>query len=72
MARIVYGIRKLKPMENMRGIMMSEMTCQNCLSDFDEDDIVWANAEGQIGNGLTIFNNFAWCVSCLPAEGDNV
>lgn len=43
-------------------------TCQNCLADFDEDDIVWANIEGQIGNGLNVFNNYAWCVSCLPAE----
>tara|TARA_R110000823_G_C15770733_1_gene484005 strand:+ start:516 stop:677 length:162 start_codon:yes stop_codon:yes gene_type:complete len=51
---------------------MSEQTCQNCLSDFDEDDIVWANAEGQIGNGLTVFNNFAWCVSCLPNEKEEV
>ena len=43
-------------------------TCQNCLLNFDEDDIVWANMEGQIGNGLTVFNNFAWCVPCLPSE----
>ena len=52
---------------------MSELDtapCHICSEWLAEDDIVWANDEGKIGNGLTIFNNFAWCVPCLPAEAE--
>jgi hypothetical protein len=49
-------------------LTMSEMTCQNCLSDFEEDDIVWADIEEDIQDGFKMFNNFVWCVSCLPNQ----
>lgn len=45
---------------------MSAYTCHKCLDDFSEDDIVWADEIGQLQR--EIGNNFAWCVSCLPAE----
>jgi len=48
-------------------------TCDKCKADFEEDDIVWANQEGQLLEGR---NNFAWCVPCLPAQevfcGDHI
>jgi hypothetical protein len=48
-------------------------TCDKCKADFEEDDIVWANQEGQLSEGR---NNFAWCVPCLPAQevfcGDHI
>ena len=38
-------------------------TCYKCLTDFEEDDIVWADKEGNIR-----WHYFAWCVECLPAQ----
>ena len=46
---------------------MSHYTCDKCKSDFDEDDVVWANSKGQLSKG---YNNFAWCVPCLPSQED--
>jgi len=40
-------------------------TCEKCKADFEDDDIVWANQEGQLSQGR---NEFAWCVPCLPAQ----
>jgi hypothetical protein len=46
-----------------------EIKCFICGDTLDEDDIVWADEEGQIGKEG---NDTAWCVSCLPAEkGEN-
>jgi hypothetical protein len=39
--------------------------CFICGYLLDEDDIVWADVEGQI---LKDGNDCSWCVSCLPAE----
>ena len=47
---------------------MSKYTCFVCADDFDEDDIVWANREGNVEQPT-----YAYCVPCLPAqkgEGD--
>ena len=44
---------------------MNQFTCENCKEDFEDDDILWANHRGQLSEG---FNNFAWCVPCLPAQ----
>jgi len=38
-------------------------TCYKCLADYDEDDIVWADKEGNVR-----WHYFAWCVECLPAQ----
>jgi hypothetical protein len=40
-------------------------TCHKCLTDFADDDIVWANESGQLSKGG---NNFVWCVPCLPEQ----
>ena len=42
--------------------------CFICGDTLDRDDIVWADGEGQIGKEG---NDTAWCVSCLPSEGDS-
>jgi len=42
-----------------------EIKCFICGDPLDEDDIVWADEEGQIGREG---NDTAWCVSCLPSE----
>jgi hypothetical protein len=42
-----------------------EIKCFICSDTLDEDDIVWADEEGQIGKEG---NDTAWCVSCLPSE----
>ena len=44
---------------------MNQYTCENCKEDFEDDDIVWANAKGQLSEGN---NNFVWCVPCLPSQ----
>ena len=45
-----------------------EIKCFVCGDPLDEDDIVWADEEGQIGKEG---NDTAWCVSCLPSEGES-
>jgi hypothetical protein len=45
--------------------MMAEYTCHKCKGDFDEDDVTWADHEGQVKDEG---NNFAWCVPCLPSQ----
>lgn len=42
--------------------------CFRCSNGLEEDDIVWANDEGQI---VKLGNDTAWCVSCLPSEGES-
>jgi hypothetical protein len=42
-----------------------EIKCFSCSDPLDQDDIVWADEEGQIINQG---NDNAWCVSCLPSE----
>ena len=42
--------------------------CFRCSDELDEDEIVWANIEGQI---VKEGNDTAWCVSCLPNEGES-
>lgn len=42
--------------------------CFRCSDELDEEEIVWANIEGQI---VKEGNDTAWCVSCLPSEGEN-
>jgi hypothetical protein len=43
--------------------MSNLYTCFICLSDFEEDDIVWADQEGNIEN-----HTYAYCVGCLPPQ----
>lgn len=45
-----------------------EIKCNICGNLLDEDDIVWADIDGQI---VKDGNDTAWCVSCLPSEGDS-
>ena len=42
--------------------------CFRCSNGLEEDDIVWANDEGQI---VKEGNDTAWCVACLPSEGES-
>ena len=42
-----------------------EVKCFICGEPLDQDDIVWADVEGQI---VKDGNDTAWCVPCLPAE----
>lgn len=42
--------------------------CFRCSDELDEDEIVWADIEGQI---VKEGNDTAWCVSCLPSEGES-
>ena len=42
--------------------------CFRCSDELDEEEIVWANIEGQI---VKEGNDTAWCVSCLPSEGES-
>jgi hypothetical protein len=42
--------------------------CFRCGDTLDRDDIVWADEEGQI---VKEGNDTAWCVVCLPNEGES-
>ncbi len=42
--------------------------CFRCSDELDEEEIVWANIEGQI---VKEGNDTAWCVACLPSEGES-
>lgn len=42
--------------------------CFRCSDELDEDEIVWADIEGQI---VKEGNDTAWCVSCLPSEEES-
>ena len=42
--------------------------CFRCSDELDEEEIVWANIEGQI---VKEGNDTAWCVACLPNEGES-
>jgi hypothetical protein len=43
--------------------------CFRCSDPLDRDDIVWADVEGQLREKDS--NDTAWCVACLPSEGEN-
>jgi hypothetical protein len=51
--------------EILTGEKEEEIKCFSCSDTLDQDDIVWADEEGQIGKEG---NDNAWCVSCLPSE----
>ena len=42
--------------------------CFRCSDPQDQDEVVWANNEGQI---VKEGNDTAWCVACLPSEGES-
>jgi len=42
---------------------MSNVTCDKCKDDFDNDDVIWADAQGN----LTMFGT-PHCVGCLPNQ----
>ena len=44
-----------------------EVKCFICGEPLDQDDIVWADVEGQI---VKDGNDTAWCVPCLPSENE--
>jgi hypothetical protein len=46
-------------------IIVERYTCFKCSGDYEADDIVWADVEGQI---VKLGNNYAWCIDCLPNE----
>lgn len=46
--------------------MSNLYTCFKCYSDFEEDDIVWADINGDVNN-----HTYAYCVSCLPNQVSN-
>jgi len=45
-----------------------EIKCFSCSDPLDQDDIVWADCEGQWQVRGKEGNDTAWCVSCLPSE----
>ena len=45
-----------------------EIKCFRCSDPQDQDEVVWADIEGQIKKEG---NDTAWCVSCLPSEGES-
>ena len=45
-----------------------EIKCFRCGDTLNQDDIVWADYEGQI---VKEGNDTAWCVACLPSEGES-
>ena len=45
-----------------------EIKCFICGKTLDQDDVVWADEEGQIGKEG---NDTAWCVACLPNEEES-
>jgi hypothetical protein len=47
---------------------VEHIKCFRCNDDLDEEEVVWADVEGQI---VKEGNDTAWCVSCLPSEGES-
>jgi len=45
-----------------------EIKCFLCSEPLDQDDVVWADCEGQWQVRGKEGNDTAWCVSCLPSE----
>jgi hypothetical protein len=43
--------------------MSNLYTCVKCLSDFEEDDVVWADQNGNVEK-----HTYAYCVPCLPSQ----
>ena len=44
--------------------MIKEYSCWKCLKDFHEDDVIWADVEGN----LTTMTGYPYCMACLPEE----
>jgi len=44
---------------------MKDVTCVNCLNDFEGDDVLWATAEGKLEGDTR-----PYCVACAPEEPD--
>jgi hypothetical protein len=42
---------------------MSEVTCDKCKDDFDNDDVVWADTQGSLS-----MSGAPHCVGCLPNQ----
>ena len=42
-----------------------EIKCFTCGDTLDQDDVVWADVEGQV---VKEGNDTTWCVACLPNE----
>ena len=42
---------------------MSEVTCDKCKDDFDNDDVVWADTQGNLS-----MSGAPHCVGCLPNQ----
>jgi hypothetical protein len=42
-------------------------TCFKCYSDMEEDDVVWADINGDVNK-----HTYAYCVPCLPNQVSNV
>ena len=51
---------------SVKEMTMNKYTCFVCADDFDEDDTVWANREGNIEQPT-----YAYCVACLPAQKES-
>ena len=45
-----------------------EIKCFICGDTLDQDDVVWADVEGQI---VKEGNDTIWCVTCLPNEKED-
>jgi hypothetical protein len=48
-----------------------EVKCFKCGDPLDRDDIIWADVEGLWQVRGREGNDTAWCVSCLPSEGES-
>ena len=54
--------------ERERGPKVSNLyTCFKCYSDMEEDDVVWADINGDVNK-----HTYAYCVPCLPNQVSNV
>jgi hypothetical protein len=45
--------------------------CFRCSDELDEEEIVWADVEGLWQVRGREGNDTAWCVVCLPSEGES-
>ena len=41
-------------------------TCVKCFTDLEEDDVVWADKEGDVER-----HTYAYCVGCLPNQKES-
>ena len=42
---------------------MNDVTCNECKDDFDSDDVVWADTQGNLS-----MSGAPYCVGCLPEQ----